>query len=75
MLLVIVCAAFAVALGVTLYNKIKGKSGCDCGGSCSSCAGCSHAKTASKPHGDETCCGGPHCAMCEKESGAADKID
>lgn len=29
-LLALVCIAFAVAVGVIVYNKIKGKSSCDC---------------------------------------------
>lgn len=68
-MLVVLCVAFAVALGVTLYNKIKGKSGCDCGGSCDSCGVCGKAKTSDKQNMGNLSCGDcPHCAMCKGES-------
>lgn len=42
--LALVCAAFAFAVGYLIYRKVKGKSGCDCGGcsGCSSCGSCPH---------------------------------
>lgn len=52
-ILVVVCVAFVVAVSVIIYNKIKGKSGCDCGGSCGS-----------KQNGKTGCNGCfSHCAM------------
>ena len=45
-LLVCVCVAFVVAVCIIIYNKLKAKSSCDCGGSCcgkknkSACNGC-----------------------------------
>lgn len=45
-LLVVVCVAFAIALGVIIYNKIKGKNSCGCDG-CLSCGGkCPHCNAA-----------------------------
>ena len=40
LILVAVCVGFVAALGVCIVNKIKGKSGCDCGGSCKTSDGC-----------------------------------
>ncbi len=60
-LLVFVCLAFAFALGITLYNKLKGKSGCcDCGtkkrDGKSECSGCAFCKMCGehKPDRSET---------------------
>ncbi|MDE7453260.1 MAG: FeoB-associated Cys-rich membrane protein [Clostridia bacterium] len=45
--LVIVCAAFAAAVGFMIYRKIKHKGGCcDCG--CDGCTGCSKCKSDDK---------------------------
>ena len=37
-IIVVVAVAFAAAVGVIIYRKVKHKGGCDCG-----CEGCSHA--------------------------------
>ncbi len=42
-ILVVVCVAFVAAVTFIIINKIKGKSGCDCGGNCSACSGCASA--------------------------------
>ncbi len=45
--LVIVCVAFVAAVAALIVRKCKGKSGCDCGGSCSECGGaCPHCVSA-----------------------------
>lgn len=40
LLLVGVCVAFVAALGAGIYNKLKGKTGCDCCGSGKTSGGC-----------------------------------
>ena len=40
LILVVVCVGFVAALGVSIYNKIKGKTGCDCCGSGKTSGGC-----------------------------------
>ena len=54
-ILVFVCVAFAVAVGVIIRNKIKGKSCC---GDCSGCSCCS-AKNKNEGSKSAAC---PHCA-------------
>lgn len=63
-LLVFVCAAFVLALGFTLYNKIKGKGSCDCG-SCSTRDG----KDAHCPFCDK--CSG----KCSEQKNASERFD
>lgn len=48
-IIVVVCAAFAAAVGYIIYRKVKGKGGCDCG-----CAGCPHSGTCHKASEDKT---------------------
>ena len=38
-ILVVLCIGFAVAVGITVYNKLKGKSGCDCCSERNKCTG------------------------------------
>lgn len=66
--LVVICVAFAVALGVTLYNKIRGKSGCDCGGACSSCGGCDRSESEDDDGDDSSRGDCRRCVMCTKEN-------
>ena len=59
-ILVIVCLAFATAVGIIIYNKIKGKSCC---GDCNGCSGCA-AKNKTNKAECNVC---PHC-VAEKKS-------
>lgn len=61
-LLVVLCVAFAVAIGVVIYNAVKGKSCC---GDCKECSGC-HAK---KKHSTGDAGGCPHCSAHNKPDG------
>ena len=65
-LLVVMCVAFAAALGVIIYNLVKGKSCC---GDCDGCSGCK-----SKAQTTESKCDG-HCSHClaHMQGGGADE--
>ncbi|MDE6294170.1 MAG: hypothetical protein K2L88_06085 [Clostridiales bacterium] len=70
-LLVVLCVAFAVALGIIIYNLVKGKSCC---GDCEGCSGC-HAKkknSDSAGSGNGKC---PHCTACLHDHAAAQDKD
>ena len=54
-LLVVLCVGFVVAVGLTVYNKLKGKSGCDCCSERNKCSGCCPScKSAQKSDGKES---------------------
>ena len=67
-LLVVLCVAFAIALGVIIYNLVKGKSCC---GDCEGCSGC-HAK---KKRDNGSSGGCPHCTACNCDVPAVDDKD
>ena len=48
-IIVVVCVAFAAAVGDVIYRKVKGKGGCDCG-----CSGCPHNGACHKTDGDKS---------------------
>lgn len=48
-ILAVVCVAFVAAVVGIIVNKLKHKSGCDCGGNCAMCAGC-HAAYKKEEH-------------------------
>lgn len=59
--IVIVSVLAVAALLYLAIRKIKGKSGCDCGGNCSACGMCKTEKSeqhTEKPESDAAC---PHC--------------
>ena len=39
-LLVALCVGFVIAVVITVYNKLRGKSGCDCCSERNKCNGC-----------------------------------
>lgn len=43
-------AAFAAAIGYSIYCNVSGKGGCDCGGNCDGCRSksCPHCESAKK---------------------------
>ena len=57
-LLVVLCVAFAIAVGIIVYNKVKGKSCC---GDCNGCSGCGKEKKESDTACDGQC---SHCSAC-----------
>lgn len=67
-IIAVVAALFVAALGYLVYRKVKGKSGCDCGGDCGgNCAhcggasgGCGKDKSDAHKNTDASTC--PHCA-------------
>ena len=61
-LLVVFCVAFAVAVGIIIYNKVKGKSCCD------DCGGCDKSKK------NDTACNG-HCAHCSACKASAENSE
>ncbi len=63
--IVIVAVLAAAAIAYLAVRKIKGKSGCDCGGNCSACGKCKSEKTdhAETPSGEKDTC--PHCKNCK----------
>ncbi|MDE6618676.1 MAG: hypothetical protein K2K13_06600 [Clostridiales bacterium] len=66
-LLVVMCVAFVAALGVIIYNLVKGKSCC---GDCDGCSGCHKSKAKTS----ESKCDGhcPHCAACAGKTETAE---
>ncbi|MDE6401934.1 MAG: hypothetical protein K2L54_04900 [Clostridiales bacterium] len=55
-LLVGLCVLFVAAVAVIIYNKARGKSGCDC-------CDCGKSGKNDSPDGSKPRCDG-HCAMC-----------
>ncbi|MDE5592342.1 MAG: hypothetical protein K2I75_00135 [Clostridiales bacterium] len=67
-LLVVTCVAFAAALGVIIYNVVKGKSCC---GDCDGCSGCHKTKK-----GESACDGRcAHCLAHMQNANASDDKD
>lgn len=51
--IVVVAVLMAAVIAYLIYKKVKGESvGCDCGGSCGSCKGCSHCTAKPDQKGD-----------------------
>ena len=59
---IVVVAVLVIAAFIYLaVRKFKGKSGCDCGGSCSTCGMCRHAADKQEQNGSSEEHTGPHC--------------
>ncbi len=48
-ILIVVVVAFVLAVSIMIARKLKGKSGCDCGGDCAHCACCTAKPKESAP--------------------------
>ena len=66
-LLVVLCVAFAVAVGIIVYNKVKGRSCC---GDCNCCSSCGKENKESDKACDGHC---PHCSACSANTKTLDK--
>ncbi len=55
-IIVIVSVLFAAALGFLIYRKLKGKSGCDCGGSCAACGLCNKRESDGNGNKEQCAC-------------------
>ena len=42
LIIVVACAFVVSVIAWQIIRRKKGKGGCDCGGDCSACCGCSH---------------------------------
>lgn len=59
-IIVVVVALFLSAVGYILYRKLRGKGGCDCGGSCATCGLCKAKQPEKSDESDNCsccCCG------------------